>query len=59
MKGTVQSKQTKKGTEYLYIYLDYIDPETQKRKQKVISTGLVARGNKRKAESMIKESINT
>ena len=52
MKGTVQSKQTKKGTEYLYI-----DPETQKRKQKVISTGLVARGNKRKAESMIKESI--
>lgn len=34
MKGTVQSKITKKGTEYLYIYLDYIDPITHKRKQK-------------------------
>lgn len=57
MKGTVQSKTTKKGVEYLYIYLDYIDPITQKRKQKVVSTGLAAKGNKRKAEAMVKDMI--
>lgn len=55
MKGTVQSKITKKGTEYLYIYLDYTDPITHKRKQKAISTGLEAKGNKRKAEKLIKD----
>lgn len=57
MKGTVQSKTTKKGVEYLYIYLDYIDPITHKRKQKAISTGLAAKGNKRKAEAMVKGII--
>lgn len=57
MKGTVQSKITKKGTEYLYIYLDYIDPVTHKRKQKVVSTGLEAKGNKRRAEKMINDYI--
>ena len=53
MKGTIQSKTTKKGVEYLYIYLSYCDPVTKRRKQKVVSTGLTAKGNKRKAESMI------
>ncbi len=53
MKGTIQSKTTKKGVEYLYIYLSYCDPITKRRKQKVVSTGLTAKGNKRKAESMI------
>lgn len=57
MKGTVQTKTTKKGNDYLYIYLDYLDPITNKRKQKVISTGLTAKGNKRKAEAMIKDYI--
>ncbi len=57
MKGTVQSKITKKGVEYLYIYLSYCDPITKKRRQKVISTGLTAKGNKRKAEAMIKDLI--
>lgn len=57
MKGTVQSKTTKKGIEYLYIYLDYTDPVTRKRRQKVVSTGLTAKGNKRKAEAMIKSVI--
>lgn len=57
MKGTVQSKTTKKGIEYLYIYLDYTDPVTRKRRQKVVSTGLTAKGNKRKAEAMIKGVI--
>lgn len=58
MKGTVQSKQTKKGNKYLYIQLDYIDPITQKRRQKMISTGLSAKGNKRKAEAMIKTIVD-
>lgn len=53
MKGTVQSKVTAKGNVYLYICLSYLDPITQKRKQKVVSTGLTARGNKRKAEAMV------
>lgn len=57
MKGTVQTKTTKKGVPYLYIYLDYIDPVTKKRRQKAVSTGLTAKGNKRKAESMIKDVI--
>ena len=57
MKGTVQSKITKKGIEYLYIYLSYTDPDTHKRRQKVISTGLEAKGNKRRAEKMINEYI--
>lgn len=57
MKGTVQTKTTKKGIEYLYIYLAYIDPITCKRKQKVVSTGLEAKGNKRRAEKMIQEYV--
>ncbi len=57
MKGTVQTKVTKKGSEYLYIYLDYKDPITQKRRQKTIATNLTAKGNKRKAESMIPDMI--
>ncbi len=57
MKGTVQTKTTKKGAEYIYIYLSYSDPVTRKRKQKVISTGLPAKGNKRRAEAMIKDYI--
>ena len=55
MKGTVQTKTTKKGIEYLYIYLDYTDPITHKWKQKAVSTGLEAKGNKRRAEKMIQE----
>lgn len=57
MKGTVQMKRTKKGSEYLYISLSYTDPYTQKRKQKMIATGLSAKGNKRKAEGMINDYI--
>lgn len=57
MKGTVQTKRTKKGSEYLYISLSYTDPYTQKRKQKMIATGLPAKGNKRKAEGMIDDYI--
>ncbi|HCT90127.1 MAG TPA: hypothetical protein DF613_01900 [Lachnospiraceae bacterium] len=57
MKGTVQSKTTKKGVEYLYIYLNYKDPITGKRKQKVIATGLTAKGNKRKAEAMVNDMV--
>lgn len=57
MKGTVQTKTTKKGIEYLYIYLDYTDPITHKWKQKAVSTGLEAKGNKRRAEKMIQEYV--
>lgn len=38
-------------------YLDYIDPMTHKRKQKVVSTGLEAKGNKRRAEKMIQDYV--
>ena len=57
MKGTIQTKTTKKGIDYIYIYLSYTDPLTQKRKQKVVATGLTAKGNKRRAEAMIKDYI--
>lgn len=57
MKGTVQTKRTKKGSKYLYISLSYTDPYTQKRRQKMIATGLSAKGNKRKAEDMIDDYI--
>lgn len=57
MKGTVQVKKMRSGKEYLVISLSYVDPDTSKRKQKVVSTGLEARGNKRKAQSMIPDLI--
>lgn len=57
MKGTVQVKKMRSGKEYLVICLSYLDPDTNKRKQKVISTGLEAKGNKRKAQSMIPDFL--
>ena len=57
MTGTVQKKKGASGKEYLYIILSYKDPMTFKRKQKSISTGLKAKGNKRKAETLIPELI--
>lgn len=57
MKGTVQLKKMRSGKEYLVICLSYIDPDTNKRKQKIISTGLEVKGNKRKAQSMIPQMI--
>ena len=53
MKGTIQKKKVKSGKEYLYVFLSYKDPKTSKRKQKIVSTGLLAKGNKRKAEKLI------
>lgn len=57
MKGTVQKKKMRSGKEYFTICLTYQDPYTNKRKQKVVSTGLEIKGNKRKAQNMIPSLI--
>lgn len=57
MKGTVQKKKMRSGKEYFTICLTYQDPYTNKRKQKVVSTGLEVKGNKRKAQNMIPSLI--
>ena len=51
MTGSIQPKK-----DYLYIVLQYKD-KTGKTKRKWVSTGLPVRANKKKAESMINETI--
>lgn len=55
--GTIVEKKQKSGSSYLYVKLSYKDPDDQRWKQKVIGTGLTARGNKKKAAEMIPELI--
>lgn len=57
MTGTIQAKTLHSGKTYLYVYLSYKDPLTGKWKQKTIPTGLEEKGNKRKAQTLIKSTI--
>ena len=52
MTGAVYSIAQKSGKEYLYIMLRYKDPRTGCWKNKSVSTGIEAAGNKRKAKKM-------
>ena len=53
MTGCVISKKTSAGKEYLYINLKYKDPENGTWKNKMISTKMLAKGNKRRAKQLI------
>ena len=57
MTGSLQVKSLKSGNSYYYIRLSYKDPSTFEWKTKVVSTGLEAPNNKRKALAKIQESI--
>ncbi|MCD8014442.1 MAG: hypothetical protein LUG99_14950 [Lachnospiraceae bacterium] len=56
MTGNLQTKKLASGKEYYYMVLNFRS-EDGKRKQKWISTGLEVRGNKRKAEAMLREEL--
>lgn len=56
MTGNLQIKKLASGKEYYYMVLNFRTPEG-KRKQKWISTGLEKKGNKRKAEAMLREEL--
>jgi len=57
MTGTLRTRKRKDG-EYYYIQLSYKDPHTNKWRLKTLATGLIAKGNKRKAEAMIRTMID-
>ncbi len=57
MTGTLITKQNSSGQSYYYVKLSYKDPLTHKWKQKMVSTHMAAKGNKRKAESLKNEVI--
>ncbi len=56
MRGNLIIKTTSSGRELYYIALSYKDPLTGKWKSKTVSTGLDAKGNKRKAETLRREA---
>ncbi len=58
MTGTLRTIPTSSGKEFFYIHLSYKDPHTQKWRTKDIKTGLAVKGNKRKAEALIKEYLD-
>ena len=57
MTGTLITKQNSSGQSYYYVKLSYKDPLTHKWKQKMVSTHMTAKGNKRKAESLKNEVL--
>ncbi len=57
MTGTLITKQSTSGQSYYYIKLSYKDPVSHKWRQKMISTHLEAKGNKRKAEALKNEAV--
>ena len=57
MTGTLIAKQNSSGQSYYYVKLSYKGPLTHKWKQKMVSTHMTAKGNKRKAESLKNEVI--
>ena len=57
MTGILITKQNASGQSYYYIKLSYKDPISHKWRQKMISTHLEVKGNKRKAEAMKNEAI--
>ncbi len=58
MTATLTIRRTSSGKEYYYIRLKYKDPETELWKDKIISTGLCVKNNKRRASDMIPEVID-
>ena len=57
MTGTLVTKQNKSGQSYFYIKLSYKNPVSHKWCQKMVSTHLEVKGNKRKAETMKNEAV--
>lgn len=55
--GTLQTKKTKKGTQYFYMVLQITNPDGTKEKPKWEATGLTVPGNKRKAQAMLTNRI--
>ena len=58
MTGCLISKNLKSGKSYFYVKISYSDPSTGARRQKMISTGLMTKGNKRKAEAFMQKAIH-
>lgn len=56
MSGSLQIKKTKAGKEYFYTVIDLYD-ENGKRKLKWEATGLQAKGNKKKAEAILRDRL--
>ncbi|MCD7826010.1 MAG: site-specific integrase [Clostridiaceae bacterium] len=59
MTGSLVTKQASSGKEYYYVQLSYKEPITQKWKKKTVRTGLEVKGNKRRAEGMLREMLET
>lgn len=57
MTGTLITKQTISGQSYYYIKLSYKDPVSHKWRQKMLSTHLETKGNKRKAENLKAKAV--
>lgn len=57
MTGSLQKKTLADGKEYYYMVLNFYDKHTKKRKPKWIPTELPVKGNKRKAEQMLHETL--
>ena len=57
MTGTLTTRKTSSGHEYYYVRLSYKDPKTGRWKDKIVSTGLPVKNNKKKANSMIQDII--
>ncbi len=58
MTGSLKVKTTSAGNDLYYIRLSYQEPATGQWKIKEVRTGLKTKGNKRKAEAMIKTCID-
>lgn len=56
MAGSLQIKKSKSGKEYYYTLIDVYD-ENGKRHQRWKATGLTVKGNKKKAEAILRERI--
>lgn len=57
MTGSLQKKTLSDGKEYYYMVLNFYDKHTGKRKPKWIPTGLLVKGNKRKAEQILHDTL--
>ncbi|MCD8154495.1 MAG: hypothetical protein LUF78_07410 [Clostridiales bacterium] len=57
MTGSLKTRRTSSGKEYFYVRLSYKDPHSQNWRTKEIKTGLEVKGNKRRAEGLIKKFI--
>lgn len=57
MTGSLQKKTLADGKEYYYMVLNFYDRHTKKRKPKWIPTKLLVKGNKRKAEQLLRGTL--